>query len=287
MMKNSQPSHTTPPANKAFPKFRTIKGVQSQYVNQWQNYPLEGLYLTKHVLDSKVTEGETPVILFPGVFDPLNGEYNAQTILSLLNIPNVNEVYEVHFQYENQIHKLNAQAVINDIKHISFEPYSRPIFIGFSSGASLLAAGLWQASQISPLFIRGCYLIAPYIPGQDTWIVKYWKFFFSRQWMQQRVYNYSGHKYVFENIAAAETWYHQSRFKIILENLQASPFEQFPVPVDIQYFFIDFMNKKGRKLLRTMFSTQERDSRFPGMHRALYKIPMVNSNILNFCKKCI
>lgn len=301
MIPNALESSTVQFKNK-----RTIETIHCKSMTHWQDYPLTGFQLTQYSLDkaanscpaptpaknsettdiNKITKNNS-VILFPSILSSLKSGYSDRIILKLLELPHIDKVYEARYQYDGHPHQLHAESAINDIKHIAFDPLSRPLVVGLDGGAALIAAGIWEASQLGTLYVRGCQLIAPHIPQYDALLAKHFKAKLKALAATKELMTDSGYAMALYNVDSVEKWFNRSTFKHFLANLKTSPFKNFPFPTQIQYYCVDTLNKKGKRLLNLLFTPQMQGNKLLGIHPLFLKNLKTEKEILSFCQRCL
>lgn len=268
---------------------RDIPGVVCSYTEQWQGRKLSGLYLLKCELAEKIEDdGRPPLFLFPGGFDPKDGDFSETTISELLHEARLPAVYEAHFLYEGECGFANVQAIYEDIKYILSSEGVAPLVVGLSGTSMLLADALYVLSQREEAAnVSGAFLIGTNLPTFFNLFGRLMMTKFGGARMERRVAKHCGHPFVFDNSEAAEQWWkNNSELNPVLQNLDAGQYSKtFPVPVELHYFRVDTMNRRGREKMSALFSCPEMEKPIPGSHRGLTEIKEVDELLVEFAKK--
>jgi hypothetical protein len=265
---------------------RQLEGIKTIYQQDWQGQKLGSLYLLEHSLADRTKPG-VPVILIPGVFDPVKGEYAESMIMTLLSEPGISAVYEAHFRHEGTCGLINPEGVVDDICRIALRPAPKPILIGLSAGASAMAAGLLAAAQEkTELGITSALLIGPHLPTYQTIFVRTVERLFETQELLAKVARHAGHPYMPQNIERSLTWYQYSALKVMVDKVRRKDrHPDFPVPVSALYFKWDTTNVRGRRRLEWLLGGQQLPHTLPGVHRGLYRVPQAQAIIIDYCRQ--
>lgn len=263
---------------------RQLEGIKTVHLQDWQGQKLDTLYLLEHTLADKAKPG-VPIILIPGVFDPVKGEYAESMIMTMLAEPGISSVYEAHFRHEGTCGLINPEGVVDDIRQIALRPAPKPILIGLSAGASAMAAGLLAAAQEkTELGITSALLIGPHLPTYQTIFVRTIERLFETQELLAKVARHAGHPYMPQNIERSLTWYQSSALKVMVDKVKRRDRHlHFPVPINTLYFKWDTTNTRGRRRLEWLLGGQQLPHTLPGVHRGLYRVPQAQSIIIDYC----
>lgn len=268
---------------------RNIDGIRSDYLTDWQGHPLQSLYALRNRLTDADDDPDRPgVILLPGAFDPVKGEYGAGLIERLLTELRLRAVYEMHFRHRGICGRLDVSAILDDLDTmLGSRNGPSNIYVGLSGGAMMLAIALARtAERVGTPRCRGALLIGPHFPGYNTLFVSAVRRLFKGEEMLSKVARHAGHPHVPENVEQSLKWYETSAIKEKFNRIRGwSKPQPFPVPVQTLYFRMDTMNRRGRRKLSRMLASGELRPRLPGIHRGLYRVADSDARILDFCRR--
>lgn len=269
---------------------RQLDGINSHYVFHWQEKKLEGCYLIKNQLTRPVTPKDgvkqDEILLLPGIFDPVRGEYGEDTITQLLNSPTISCVYELHYFSQEQSGLLNINALLDDLQFI-FSHSSHLKVVGLSAGCVFTAVALFNLHEnhIKPT-LDNVLLLGPHIISYETLFYRWIKRTVSNPEMMAKVTRHAGHAHVPANVAIAESWCADTDF---VKNVRTFPLRKerpgFPVKVEARYFRFDTLTRSGRKRLHWYFDCPAPEKPLSGLHRGLFRVPESSQIIYDFCTK--
>lgn len=269
---------------------RKLDGITSQYVFHWHGKKLKGCYLIKNKLSNPLTATEESkqddILLIPGIFDPVRGEYGEDTIAQLLAAPNITCVYELHFFSEEQPGLLNIDALMQDLQFI-FSHGSRLKVIGLSGGCSFIAVTLFNLHEksIKPK-ITSALLLGPHMAEYPTLFMRSVRKVAYSPDMMAKVTRHAGHSHVPTNAAMAEAWLSESSFTQALRTFPVYRKRPgFPLYVETRYFRFDTLARAGRKRLHWYFDCPAPQKAMRGLHRGLFRVPESSQIIYDFCTR--
>lgn len=266
---------------------REINGIKSRYLTDWQGTPLGGSYLIEHSLDSPHPINAIPLLLVPGVFDPVKGEYAEETIETLLKEEKASIIYEVHFRSNGTCGLLDPDAVVEDLRYIlsSSDPSLKAI--GLSGGSMIICAALYalHSKGVVPT-LSHALLIGTHLTDYDTMFVRAIKKLIFGEKMMAKVTRHSGHPNVPLNTEVGLEWFKNSELATTIASL--SPKKErpgFPVKIEARYFRFDTLSGNGRKRLHWYFDCPKPKKPIPGTHRGLFRVPEATAIIREFCSQ--
>ena len=269
-------------------QLRETEALHSEHVCDWQGDRPRGLYFVKTTLkDNPGGEGR-PVLLTPGGFDPLRGAYSDELIHGMLRAPGVGSVWEAHYRYEGQCGFGYAPYLIDDITAICARSTTPPLVVGMSGGSLLLAAGLLLAAQHQPRpTVKAALILGMYLPGFENLFVRLLFPYYRRPAMQERIARHCGHPYLLQTDVETRRWWDtQPEFRRLLENPRMKAWDRFPVPVELLFFRIDTLSRRGIRRMHDLFDCTVHPRKIPGHHRSLRRdVPLAEEIIIDFCRR--
>ena len=267
---------------------RATATLHSEHATDWQGYRPRGLYFVKTTLkDNPAGEGR-PVLLMPGGFDPLRGAYSDELIHGMLRAPGVGSVWEAHYRYQGQCGFGYAPFLIDDITAICARSATPPLVVGMSGGSLLLAAGLLLAAQHQPQpTVKAALILGMYLPGFENLFVRLLLPYYRRPSMQERINRHCGHPYLLQTDVETWRWWDtQPEFRRLLENPRMKSWDRFPVPVELLFFRIDTLSRRGIRRMHELFDCTVHPRKIPGHHRSLRRdVPLAEETIIDFCRR--
>lgn len=264
---------------------RNLPGVISTYVIDWEGKSLEGAYLIKNYLKEPKPSANEGVLLIPGIFDPVRGEYGEASILKLLSESGASCVYELHFRFEERCGLLNMEALMRDLRHI-FSSDTKLKAIGLSGGSTFICTALFDLHEkgIQPS-VSSALLLGPHMTDHPTIFMRSVRKVAYDQKMMAKVTRHAGHDNVPFNTAAAEEWLAQCQFTHAMRTFRVNNKRPgFPVYVEAHYFRFDTLAGPGRKRLHWYFDCPAPKKPMRGLHRGLFRVPESTQIICDFCK---
>lgn len=281
---NLQENHTSTPLLHQ----RQLEGISSQYVFHWHGKRLKGCYLIKHQLSTPLTTHSdskpTEILLIPGIFDPVRGEYGEDTLKQLLAARNITKVYELHFFSAEQSGLLNIDALMQDLQFI-FSHGSHLKAVSLSAGSVFTAVALFNLHEhrIKPT-LTNALLLGPHIVNYETLFYRWALKAVHSPDMMAKVTRHAGHSHVPANVAMTETWCAKADFT---QAIRTFPIHRkrpgFPVKVETRYFRFDTLARAGRKRLHWYFDCPKPQKPMRGLHRGLFRVPESTKIICDFC----
>ena len=272
---------------KEFLHKRNFSNIQSRYLLEWEGEPLKGVYILEHTLISKPVASGFSVLLAPGIFDPVKGEYGAETIEGLLKSENISAVYEIHFLFNDTFGLLNMDSVISDLLML-FTKGSQPVLaIGLSGGTMMIYAALYEIKRcgIKPNLKR-VLLIGPHLADYPSLFFKsVWNVIHS-EGMKEKIAHHAGHPYVPANSQKTMDWFKDTPFSEDIRNISLKARRPgYPVRVEARYFRFDTLSRNGRKRLHWFFDCPKPKKPISGLHRGLFRVPESSQVICDFCEE--
>ena len=264
---------------------RTLPNIHSTHLRHWQGKPLKGLYLIENTLAANAPEQGETVLLTPGIFDPVKGEYGPETIQSLLSSKKISAVYEAHFLSDDICGLLDIASVIDDLSFILTHSRQGIKVVGLSGGCMAICAALFELQKKGlQANSSGALLIGPHLIDYPTFYIKIILKLINGDEMLEKVTRHAGHPNVPKNSAAGKAWFADSKFaKAIREIKTRTPRPGFPIPIETRYFSRDTLSNEGRKRLHWYFDCDKPKSSIPGNHRGLFRVPESQQIICDFC----
>lgn len=264
---------------------RNIPGVISTYLLDWEERSLEGTYLIRNCLEKPMPSAKEGVLLIPGIFDPIRGEYAEDSIINLLTESGASCVYELHFRSEGCCGFLSMEALMNDLRHI-FSSNTKLKVIGLSGGSTFICTALFDLHEkgIRPN-VSSALLLGPHMTDYPSIFMRSVRKVVYDPKMMAKVTRHAGHDNVPTNTAAAEKWLAQSQFTHAMRTFQVKNKRPgFPVYVEARYFRFDTLAGSGRKRLHWYFDCPTPKKPMRGLHRGLFRVPESTQIIYEFCK---
>lgn len=266
---------------------RDIPGVESRYLLEWQGEPLKGIYLIEHRLSADLGRKGFLVFLTPGVFDPVKGEYGAETIEGILQNKNIAAVYEPHFLYDGVCGLMDMDSIIGDLCKIFTKGDESILAVGLSGGSMAICTALyklhWQGIKPN---VESALLIGPHLTDYPTFFIKAVRRLINDEEMVEKVTRHAGHPYVPTNALKGKEWFLTNPFA---EAIRQIPLKEkrpgFPVKVETRYFRFDTLSNEGRKRLHWYFDCPKPKKPIPGHHRGLFRVPESRQIICDFCEE--
>jgi len=268
---------------------RENEAIHSVHLDEWQGYRPRGMYFVKNTLKNNLPANQgRPVILMPGGFDPLAGAYSDKLIHSMLSVPGVGSVWEVHYRHDGKCGYGYAPVVIHDIEHICIHSTTPPLLVGMSGGSLLLAGGLLLAAQHKATpSIKAALILGMYLIGYENLFARLLLPYYRRPSMQEKIVRHCGHPHVYAtDLSAREWWETNPEYRRIVDNPKTKIWDKFPLPVEMLYFRIDTLSRRGAKRMQQLFDCTTHSKPIPGHHRSLRKgVLEADTAIVDFCRR--
>lgn len=268
---------------------RETEALHSEHATHWQGYQPRGMYFVKTTLrDNPAADQGRPVLLTPGGFDPLRGAYSDDLIHGMLATPGIGSVWEAHYCYQGQCGYGYPPLLIDDIAHICAHSHTPPLLVGMSGGSLLLSGGLLLAAQHQARpSVQAALILGMYLPGFENLFVRLLLPYYRRPGMQEKIVRHCGHPYLLETDVATRTWWDtHPEFRRLVEQPQMKSWDRFPLPVELLFFRIDTLSRRGIKRMRQLFDCTVHPKTIPGHHRSLRKgVPEADAAIIDFCRR--
>ena len=270
-----------------FLHYRSISGIQHRYLTDWNGTPLNGIYLIESRLDSPLSVNATPLLLTPGVFDPVRGEYGEETISALLKEKRASIIYEVHFRYNGTCGLLDMPAILEDLCLILSTSDPSLKAVGLSGGCMAICAALYelQSQGVQPT-LSHALLIGPHLIDYNTIFIRAVRKVINSDDMMAKVTRHAGHPNVPTNAEKGKVWFKDSEFASAIAGI--SPRKKrpgFPVNIETRYFRFDTLSKNGRNRLHWYFDCPKPKKPIAGIHRGLFRVPETTGIIREFCSQ--
>ena len=264
---------------------RKIPNIRSIHQTHWQGKPLKGLYLIENTLPVETTKQSEIVLLIPGIFDPVRGEYGPETVSSLLESKKTSAVYEAHFISNGICGLLDTAAIIEDLSLILTSSQHTIKMVGLSGGCLMICEALFELQKKGlQANSSGALLIGPHLINYPTFYIKVIRKIIYGDKMLQKVARHAGHPNVPKNSAAGVAWFSDSPFARVIKTIKArSPRPGFPIAVETRYFKRDILSSNGRSRLHWYFDCDQPKPNIPGNHRGLFRVPQSQQIIYDFC----
>lgn len=259
----------------------------ARYRTDWNGTALRGHYLIETQRKPNPPEGSVPVVVIPGGFDPVRGSFGDAFIEGLLAHPRVSAVYEAHYEHQGRGGYVDIESVLHDLRLMLVDPVQRPLLVGMSLSTFSLSCALHAtlAAGEAPS-ATGIVLIGPYLAGYETLLARGLGPFYRREKMRERIYKHCGHPYLFDNGDRLLAWWDQRpAFRRFLEKGDFAEFAQRQtVGMNLVYFRLDTLSRRGRRLFGRMFNGQTHPEVIPGHHRALRYLSAADPILLRACE---
>lgn len=265
---------------------REIANLKHSFSESWQGWDLSAFYFVKSELGHAPVDSRAPVILLPGGFDPQSGDYSEAMIEHLLRDLGASAVYEAHYNYNQLNGYAEPEAATQDLLHIlTKKDPNPPLIVGLSGAAMVLAEALYRAHQQDQhITTRAALLVGTFLPSYLNLYGKAMMPLFGKGRMVEKVAKYAGHPYVFDNTERAKIWWMQSsELRCTLDRIgRQTPRNSFPIPVEIQQFFIDTLSRRGQAMMRKVFNMPRPEKPFQGSHRGLSNLKEADIRLIKF-----
>jgi len=266
---------------------RDLPGIKSRYLLEWDGEPINGAYIIEHTLISNQSGSGFSILLIPGIFDPVRGEYGPETIEALLQNPDISTVYEPHFYFNDSCGLLDMDS-INETLCLMFTKSNQPVLaIGLSGGCTAICSALYELHHqgIKPA-LRGALLIGPHLSDYPTFFIKAIRKLMFSEDMIAKVTQHAGHPNIPANVKKGEAWLAECPFTEAMGQLSLKQQRPgFPVKIETRYFRFDTLSKEGRKRLHWYFDCPKPKATIPGHHRGLFRVLEAKQIICDFCSE--
>jgi hypothetical protein len=270
---------------------RSLPGISSRELTTWNGVPLRAMYFIESRMPGGIKWEEAamgPAVLFPGSWDPWNGEYSESLIQRLLVDCGAPAVLEGHYRWEGQDGYFDPAGVLVDLTEVLLNSPRPPTVVGLCIAAPiLLEALLASCERAGRPPVAGVLVVGAGVPGFLNRLGRFTLRNYTSKTLKSIVsrLTYSGHTFTSDNIIRAVDCFRGSRLASALAADIDGDFESsFPVPVETLYFRVDIATMESRMRIRKLFGITHESECIPGYHTHLRDPSLADDRIVEFYK---